>query len=98
MGLSVCQVRGAVTNAFVNILNRSLFVGDEKQRLVPVLDMVAHSRFPNLHAEVDENDNVVVTTTRDIQAGEEFTMEIYSTEFEGHEFYVMYGFVVPLAA
>ena len=95
MGLSVQQVRGAVTNAFVNVLNRSLFNDSDLQRLVPVLDMCAHSSSPNLKHEVDSAGNVVVTPTRPIMAGEELTLDYYSSEFEGHEWYVMYGFIVP---
>jgi hypothetical protein len=96
MGLSISQVRGAVTTAFVNVLNRSLFNdGGELHRLIPVLDMCAHSSEPNLECKIDTSGNVVVTTKRDIQAGEELSLEFYSTEFEGHEWYVMYGFIVP---
>jgi len=96
MGLSVSQVRGAVTNAFVNVLNRSLFNdSDGLMRLVPVLDMCAHSGTPNLECEVGCFGNVVVTTTRDVEAGEELTLKFYSTDFEGHEWYVMYGFIIP---
>ena len=96
MGLSISQVRGAVTNAFVNVLNRSLFnEGEDQQRLVPVLDMCAHSSEPNLFCEIDASGNVVVTTKTDIQAGEELSIKFYSTDFEGHEWYVMYGFIVP---
>jgi len=99
MGLSISQVRGAVTTAFVNVLNRSLFnEGGEQQRLVPVLDMCAHSCEPNLECMIDKCGNVVVSTKRDIQAGEELSIKFYSTEFEGHEWYVMYGFIVPYAA
>jgi len=105
MGLSVSQVRGSVTNAFVNILSRSLFVGQSDvnggaQKLVPVLDMCQHSNTPNLRYEIDaaSGGNIIVSATRDIAEGEELTAHYYSTEFEGHEFYVMYGFVVPLAA
>lgn len=99
MGLSISQVRGAVTTAFVNVLNRSLFnEGGEQQRLVPVLDMCAHSCEPNLECMIDRSGNVVVSTKRDIQAGEELSIKFYSTEFEGHEWYVMYGFIVPYAA
>jgi len=97
MGLSISQVRGAVTNAFVNVLNRSLFNEEDQQRLVPVLDMCAHSNEPNLHCEIDGRGNVVVTTKSDIQAGEELSIKFYSTDFEGHEWYVMYGFIVPFA-
>ncbi len=100
MGLSVSQVRGAVTNAFVNVLNRSLFLGEqEEQMLVPVLDMCAHSSTPNVKADIDVDGEgtkcIVVKSTRDISAGEELTLHFYSTEFEGHEWYVMYGFIVP---
>lgn len=95
MGLSVSQVRRAVTNAFVNVLNRSLFNDGESQRLVPVLDMCAHANFPNMKAEVDALGNVVVKTMRPILAGEEMTLRYYSSDFEGHEWYVMYGFIVP---
>lgn len=97
MGLSVSQVRGAVTNAFVNVFNRSLFNHGDNQRLVPVLDMCAHENKPSLVCDVDSNENVVVTAIRDIQAGEELSLKYYSTEFEGHEWYVMYGFIVPFA-
>lgn len=103
MGLSVSQVRRAVTNAFVNVLNRSLmFRGDDggdnhHQRLVPVLDMCAHANHPNLACEIDDVGNVLVKTTRDIEANEELTIKFYSTDFEGHEWYVMYGFIVPFA-
>jgi hypothetical protein len=98
MGLSVSQVRRAVTNAFVNVLNRSLFHDDgDNQRLVPVLDMCAHANHPNLACEIDDMGNVVVKTTRDIEANEELTIKFYSTDFEGHEWYVMYGFIVPFA-
>ena len=96
MGLSVQQVRGSVTNAFVNVLNRSLFNDDpENQRLVPVLDMCAHSTNPNLTHEVDAFGNVVLKANRAIMAGEELTLDFYPSDFEGHEWYVMYGFIVP---
>lgn len=97
MGLSISQVRGSVTNAFVNVLSRSFYVGQkDDQRLVPVLDMCQHANNPNLEYEINgTNGDTVVTTTMDILAGEELTARYYSTEFEGHEFYVMYGFVVP---
>lgn len=95
MGLSIQQVRGAVTSAFVNILNRSLFNDSDLQRLVPVLDMCAHSNAPNMKHEVDSFGNVVVTPTRAVLAGEELTLNYYSSDFEGHEWYVMYGFIVP---
>ena len=92
-------VRGSVTNAFVNVLSRSLFVGQSgAQRLAPVLDMCQHSHQPNLKYDLDANSNIVVTTTKNIKPGEELTAHFYSTEFEGHEFYVMYGFVVPFVA
>lgn len=79
-------------------MSRSLFVGqDGAQRLVPVLDMAQHSSNPNLKYAIDINGNVIVTAKRNIAAGEELTAHYYSTEFEGHEFYVMYGFVVPFA-
>jgi len=98
MGLSISQVRGSVTNAFVNVLSRSMFVGQEGvQRLVPVLDMCQHANNPNLIYEINSNGDTVVTTTRNIRAGEELTARYYSTAFEGHEFYVMYGFVVPFS-
>lgn len=98
MGLSISQVRGAVTNAFVNVLSRSFFVGESgAQRLVPILDMCQHSNSPNVDYKLDHEGNVVVRTNRQINAGEELTACYYSTEFEGHEFYVMYGFVVPYA-
>jgi hypothetical protein len=100
MGLSVSQVRRAVTNAFVNVLNRSLFHqgGGDTPRLVPVLDMCAHvTSDPNLICEIDDRGDVVVKTTRDIAAEEELTIKFYSTDFEGHEWYVMYGFIVPFA-
>lgn len=96
MGLSISQVRGSVTNAFVNVLSRSLFVGQSgAQRLTPVVDMCQHSHQPNLKYNLDDNGNVVVTAIKNIASGEELTAHFYSTEFEGHEFYVMYGFVVP---
>lgn len=96
MGLSISQVRGSVTNAFVNVLSRSFFVGQKgDQRLVPVLDMCQHSNNPNLKYEINGNGDTVITTATEILAGEELTARYYSTEFEGHEFYVMYGFVVP---
>ena len=92
-------MRGSVTNAFVNVLSRSLFVGQgDAQRLVPVLDMCQHFHEPNLEYALDNNGNVVVTARRDISGLEELTAHYYSTEFEGHEFYVMYGFVVPFTA
>ena len=97
MGLSISQVRGAVTNAFVNVLNRCLFNENEHQRLVPVLDMCAHSNVPNLECEIAANGDVVVKTTAEIEAGEELSLKYYSTEFEGHEWYVMYGFITPYA-
>lgn len=99
MGLSVSQVRGAVTNAFVNVLNRSLFLGDEEENmmLVPVLDMAAHSNAPNMEANLGINEMgipaVIVTAARNVSEGEELTLDSYSTLFEGHEFYVMYGFI-----
>ena len=87
-----------MTNAFVNVLSRSFFVGkDGAQRLVPILDMCQHSNNPNIEYQLDSQGNVVVKTTRHINPGEELTASYYSTEFEGHEFYVMYGFVVPYA-
>eukprot|EP00554_Chaetoceros_debilis_P000657 CAMPEP_0194086662 /NCGR_PEP_ID=MMETSP0149-20130528/21987_1 /TAXON_ID=122233 /ORGANISM="Chaetoceros debilis, Strain MM31A-1" /LENGTH=290 /DNA_ID=CAMNT_0038769801 /DNA_START=279 /DNA_END=1151 /DNA_ORIENTATION=+ len=99
MGLSVSQVRGAVTNAFVNVLNRSLYLGDgeENMLLVPVLDMAAHSIEPNIKANLGRNEMgipaVIVTAARDVSESEELTLNCYSTLFEGHEFYVMYGFI-----
>ncbi len=57
--------------------------------------MCQHSNIPNVDYTLDHEGNVVVKTTRRINAGEELTASYYSTEFEGHEFYVMYGFVVP---
>lgn len=82
----------------MNVLSRSFFVGDEGlQRLIPVLDMCQHSNTPNLKYRLDENGNVIVKASRRIAAGDELTAYYYSTQFEGHEFYVMYGFVVPFA-
>lgn len=87
-----------MTNSFVNVLSRSLFVGESgKQRLVPILDMCAHAQNPNLNYTIDEKEDIIVTATKSIASGEELTAQYYSTEFEGHEFYVMYGFVVPFA-
>lgn len=97
MGLSMNQVRGAVTNAFVNVLTRSFFVGEGgKQRLVPIADMTQHSQDPNLEIVLESGGQVVVFAKEDISAGEEMTADYYSSEFEGHEFYVMYGFVTKL--
>lgn len=99
MGLSMNQVRGAVTNAFVNVLTRSFFVGEGgKQRLVPIADMTQHSNDPNLEIVLESGGQVVVFAKKDILAGEEMTSDYYSSEFEGHEFYVMYGFVTKLTS
>jgi hypothetical protein len=57
--------------------------------------MTQHSNTPNVNFDFDVNGNVIVTSTRDIAVGDELTSHYYSTDFEGHEFYVMYGFVVP---
>lgn len=77
-------------------MSRSLFVGqDGAQRLVPILDMCQHANQPNLKFKLDADGNIIATALRNIDVGDELTTRYYSTEFEGHEFYVMYGFVVP---
>lgn len=96
MGLSISQVRRTINNAFVNVLNRGLYFeenGDKLQRLCPVLDMCVHSVNPNLKGYIDKNGDVVVNTLQPLRSGEELSLRYYSNEFEGHEFYVMFGFV-----
>jgi hypothetical protein len=95
MGLSISQVSKTINNSFVNVLNRGMYFdenGEQVQRLCPVLDMCAHSNDPNL-SYYDRNGDVVVKTMKPIKSGDELTVSYYSSEFEGHEFYVMFGFV-----
>lgn len=95
MGLSISQVSKTINNSFVNVLNRGMYFeenGEQVQRLCPVLDMCAHSNDPNL-SYFDDKGDVVVKTIKPIKVGDELSVSYYSSEFEGHEFYVMFGFV-----
>lgn len=89
----------AVTGAFVTTLTRSFQDGDDnnEEKLVPLLDMLQHSDFPNVKHVMRKIDGTVeLRARRDLEAGEEL-LNHYRAEAEEtmpyHRFFTRYGFV-----
>eukprot|EP00566_Odontella_aurita_P018629 CAMPEP_0113555224 /NCGR_PEP_ID=MMETSP0015_2-20120614/16592_1 /TAXON_ID=2838 /ORGANISM="Odontella" /LENGTH=329 /DNA_ID=CAMNT_0000456465 /DNA_START=93 /DNA_END=1082 /DNA_ORIENTATION=- /assembly_acc=CAM_ASM_000160 len=92
-------IDGAVKGAFVSLLTRSFEDGDEDngEKLVPLLDMLQHSKEPNVSHIMRKDDGTVeVRAKRKLAAGEELLNQYREEEEEKmpkHRFFSRFGFV-----
>lgn len=92
-------IDGAVKGAFVSLLTRSFEDGDEDngEKLVPLLDMLQHSKEPNVSHVMRKDDGTVeVRAKRKLAAGDELLNQYREEEEEKmpkHRFFSRFGFV-----
>lgn len=97
-------IDGAVKGAFVSLLTRSFEDGDEDngEKLVPLLDLLQHSKEPNVSHIMRKADGTVeVRAKRKLDAGDELLNQYREEEEETmpkHRFFSRFGFVPGASA
>lgn len=88
----------AVIGAFVSVLTRAFEDGDDdEEKMVPLLDMLQHSDYPNVSHVMRKADGTVEVRARQVLAAGEELLNQYRPELEEsmpyHRFFSRFGFV-----